>query len=156
MRVLPASACFLATLSLCTAGWAEPISTTVQPLQGTLSINHGKGFLPVKARVAVTSGDRVMVSPRGSAMVVYADGCKVDVKPGTVMAIAPLSPCASGSYAQANTCDNPAYRDTHPLICPVGFFWEPVAFVAVGAGVIAAAAASSVSSTPAIIFPVSP
>jgi hypothetical protein len=32
--------------------------------------------------------------------VVYDDGCKVDVQPGAVMTVAPLSPCASGSYAQ--------------------------------------------------------
>jgi len=41
-----------------------------------------------------------MVSPDGSANIVYADGCKSIVQPGAVMTIAPLSPCASGSNAQ--------------------------------------------------------
>lgn len=40
-----------------------------------------------------------MVGPGGAATVVYPDGCKVDVQPGAVTTIAPLSPCASGSYA---------------------------------------------------------
>jgi hypothetical protein len=40
-----------------------------------------------------------MVAPGGGATVVYDDGCKVDVQPGAVTTIAPLSPCASGSYA---------------------------------------------------------
>jgi hypothetical protein len=41
-----------------------------------------------------------MVGPGGAATVVYGDGCKVDVQPGAVTTIAPLSPCASGSNAQ--------------------------------------------------------
>jgi hypothetical protein len=45
-------------------------------------------------------GDSIMVGPGGSATVVYDDGCKVNVQPGAVTAIAPLSPCATGSNAQ--------------------------------------------------------
>jgi hypothetical protein len=41
-----------------------------------------------------------MVAPGGTATVVYDDGCKVAVQPGSVTTIAPLSPCASGSSAQ--------------------------------------------------------
>jgi hypothetical protein len=44
-----------------------------------------------------------MVGPGGGATVVYSDGCKVDVQPGAVTTIAPLSPCASGSYADTNS-----------------------------------------------------
>ncbi len=43
-----------------------------------------------------------MVGPGGAAMVVYEDGCRVTVQPGAVATIAPISPCASGSYAQVN------------------------------------------------------
>jgi hypothetical protein len=77
-------------------------AATVQPVQGTLSINQGQGFSPVNGPVAGNVGDSVMVVPGGAATIVYDDGCKVDVQPGTVTTIAPLSPCASGSYAQAN------------------------------------------------------
>jgi hypothetical protein len=41
-----------------------------------------------------------MVGPGGTATVVYSDGCAVNVQPGAVTTVAPLSPCASGSYAQ--------------------------------------------------------
>ena len=41
-----------------------------------------------------------MVAPDGAAVIAYADGCTVDVKPGTVETIAQLSPCASGASAQ--------------------------------------------------------
>jgi hypothetical protein len=76
------------------------LAATVQPLQGTLSINQGQGFAPVNGRADASVGDSVMVGPGGYATLVYDDGCKVDIQPGAVATVAPLSPCASGSYAQ--------------------------------------------------------
>jgi hypothetical protein len=75
------------------------LAATVEPAQGNLSINQGQGFQPVNSRLDANVGDSVMVAPGGAATVVYDDGCKVDVQPGAVTTIAPLSPCASGSYA---------------------------------------------------------
>src|SRR5271166_4334858 len=77
----------------------------IQPGLGDLTINQGQGFKPVASRTDANVGDAVMVSPGGSATIVYDDGCKVDVRPGAVTTIAPLSPCASGSNAQ--TYNNP-------------------------------------------------
>lgn len=88
----------LATL-LSTSSWAA----SIEPGQGSLTINQGQGFQPVNNRIDANVGDFVMVAPGGSATVVYDDGCTVNVQPGAVTTIAPLSPCASGSYAQDNT-----------------------------------------------------
>jgi hypothetical protein len=79
-------------------------AAVVEPGYGDLTINQGQGFKPVTSRVSANVGDSVMVGPGGAATVVYEDGCKVDVRPGAVMTIAPLSPCASGSYAQNPNC----------------------------------------------------
>ena len=86
--------CF--AMLLATPTWAA----SVQSGQGSLAINQGQGFQPINGRIDANVGDSVMVSPGGSATVVYDDGCKVDVQPGAVTTIAPISPCASGSYAQ--------------------------------------------------------
>ncbi len=75
-------------------------AAVVQPGVGDLTINQGQGFKPVTTEVNANVGDSVMVGPGGSATIVYEDGCKVSVKPGAVVSIAPLSPCASGSNAQ--------------------------------------------------------
>ncbi len=75
-------------------------AATIEPIQGDLSVNQGQGFQKVDSRIDANVGDMVMVSPNGSATVSYPDGCHVNVQPGAVMTIAPLSPCASGSYAQ--------------------------------------------------------
>lgn len=73
-----------------------------------------------------------MVGPGGAATVVYDDGCKVDVQPGAVATVAPLSPCASGSNAQEQPwqCRPDQYHD-----CGVNWaFWAVwlggVAFIA--------------------------
>jgi hypothetical protein len=79
---------------------ASSWAATIEPGQGNLSVNQGQGFQPINNRVDANVGDSVMVDPGGAATVVYSDGCKVDVQPGTVTTIAPLSPCATGSYAQ--------------------------------------------------------
>ena len=78
-----------------TPSWAA----VVEPGYGDLTINQGQGFKPVTSGTNANVGDAVMVGPGGSATVVYDDGCKVNVRPGAVTTIAPLSPCASGSNA---------------------------------------------------------
>jgi hypothetical protein len=85
----------------CTVLAASPAwSAVLEPGFGDLTINHGQGFKPVTSAANANVGDSVMVGPGGSATIVYEDGCKVDVRPGAVMTIAALSPCASGSNAQ--------------------------------------------------------
>jgi hypothetical protein len=97
-------------------------AATIEPGQGDLSINQGHGYQPVTGRLNANVGDTVMVGPGGAATVVYDDGCKVNVQPGAVTNIAPLSPCASGSNAQNNSDD--------------GNTWGAVAFGVATAGVL--------------------
>lgn len=80
--------CFLLVASPC---WAA----NVQPVQGNLYINRGQGFQPVAGPVDANIGDSVMVAPGGIATIIYPDGCKFGVQPGTVTTIAPSSPCTS-------------------------------------------------------------
>lgn len=77
-------------------------AAVIEPGVGDLSINQGQGFKPIVGSTPANVGDTVMVGPGGSASVVYEDGCKVNVKPGAVTTIAPLSPCASGSRADSD------------------------------------------------------
>ena len=77
-------------------------AATIAPVKGDVSVNQGQGFKKLDAAFEAKVGDAVMVSPGGSAKVSYADGCAIELKPGAVMVIAALSPCASGSYADEN------------------------------------------------------
>ena len=95
MRPFLSAVCIGSAMLLVSSSWAA----TIEPGQGNLSVNQGQGFQPANGRVEAKVGDAVMVSPDGAATIVYADGCKVNVRPGAVATITPLSPCASGSYA---------------------------------------------------------
>ena len=77
-------------------------AATIAPVKGDVSVNQGQGFKKLDAAFEAKVGDAVMVSPGGSAKVSYADGCAIALKPGAVMVITALSPCASGSYADEN------------------------------------------------------
>ena len=107
---------------LCGAeSWAATQTATLEPIQGDLLINHGKGFEKVVAsKIEVKVGDSVMVDPGGIAKVTYADGCQANVKPGAVMIITKLSPCASGSLAADLT---PVYK-AKPAETPPAFWCE--------------------------------
>jgi hypothetical protein len=88
--------CIGCAILIASPSWAA----TVVPAAGDLTINQGQGFKLIKGGMNANVGDSVMVGPGGAATVVYEDGCKVNVQPGAVATIAPLSPCASGSNAE--------------------------------------------------------
>ncbi len=95
-----------------------------------------------------------MVGPGGSATVVYEDGCKVDIRPGAVTTIAPLSPCASGSNAQNyNRC--PIGSDGRPHCDDDWGWWIGGILLAAGIG-IAAWRASESNGTTTEVKPASP
>jgi len=95
MRGLLGVLCIGGSFLLASTSWAA----TVQPVNGEVSVNQGQGFKKLDSAFEAKVGDAVMVSPGGSAKVSYADGCAIALKPGAVMIITELSPCASGSYA---------------------------------------------------------
>jgi hypothetical protein len=142
-------------------------AAVVQPGLGNLTINQGQGFKPVTSGATANVGDSVMVGPGGSATIVYEDGCKVDVRPGAVLTVAPISPCASGSNAQiAPDCkrwpDGQWYwigpnGERHPCEPPNDWVGPTIAAILAGAGFgIAAWRASEGNGTTTPIQPASP
>ena len=114
-------------------------AAVVQPGFGDLTLNQGNGFKPVTGAANANVGDSVMVGPGGGATIVYEDGCKVDVRPGAVMTIAALSPCASGSNAQG-----PPYYpgckigpDGRPYDCGPDWVGVTIAAILFGGGLAA-------------------
>ena len=94
MRLLLAITTFVLAVSI-----ASPSSAAMlEAIAGQVSVNRGSGFQPVSGVVNVEAGDAVMVSPGGSARVIYADGCPINVSPGSVTRVAAVSPCQA--YAQ--------------------------------------------------------
>ena len=98
-RHLLGALCFASAVLLSGSSWAAS-AATVDPSQGDVLVNRGKGFTQIRRPVKVHAGSTVMVGPNSSAVIAYNDGCTDNVEPGTVKTVARLSPCASGSSAQ--------------------------------------------------------
>lgn len=81
-------------------GTTSCFAAIVEPGQGNLYISSGQGFYPVNGRIDAEVGSRLMVSPGGSATVLYPDGCTVTIQPGEVTTIAASSPCTNPYSAE--------------------------------------------------------
>jgi len=77
-------------------------ATTVNVLSEKVLINRGGGYAPIGGAASVNPGDMVMASPSGSAEIVYDDGCRKKVDPGSVVTISGPPPCTGGA-AQSQT-----------------------------------------------------
>jgi hypothetical protein len=80
--------------SLVASPWAY--AATVNATVGQVLVNRGQGYKQVSGSTEAGPGTTVVANPGSSAQVVYPDGCTVTVNPGSVYAIAPQSPCATG------------------------------------------------------------
>ena len=134
---------FSCAMLLSSSTWAA----SLQPGQGDLTINQGQGFQPVNTRVDANVGDYIMVGPAGGATLTYDDGCVVNVPPGMVATVEPISPCASGSYAQAAGSGEGQWNMTAN-----GWVWVAAGSTlaaAIAAGVYYSTTSSNTNQTPA-------
>src|SRR6186713_1832570 len=65
------------------------LAATVHVTGGQVFLSHGEGY----RRLSGSAQAR----PGGSGQIVYPDGCKVEVLPGTVAIITKQSPCGGGA-----------------------------------------------------------
>src|SRR5688500_19480005 len=103
--MLPRTIIFAAVSLLCVAA-AE--AATVQVLNGPVYVNRGQGFQAISGVAEAVPGDVAMAGAGGSGQLVYDDGCKVDIAPGSTVAVQERSPCKRGgapwfNYALAAT-----------------------------------------------------
>ncbi len=83
----------------------------IHPVRGEILVNVGEGYRPIAGVVELKPGDAAMVGSRGLGQLIYADGCRVDVVPGSVVWIRARSPCT------ANASPAPS-RDPEPALEP--------------------------------------
>jgi hypothetical protein len=110
-----------ATLGVGVLTTTPSFAATVEPLHGQVSINRGDGiFRPISSALQATIGDLIIVSPNGSARIIYPDGCAVEVKPGEVVPIMALSPCKAPSDLTSNPSNDFTVGTTLALGAAVG------------------------------------
>ncbi|HZP65448.1 MAG TPA: hypothetical protein VFB32_04005 [Rudaea sp.] len=76
---------------------------SISSAHGSVLINQGSQFVPAGVGDHLASGDRLMVPRDGAAEIVFSDGCKYSVKPGTMITVPSVSTCAGGVISPINT-----------------------------------------------------
>jgi len=73
-------------------------AATLDSVTGQVAVNRGDGFRLVEGTVQTGAGDLIKAGPSGSANLIYADGCVVKVKPGSLLRVSAKSPCKATYY----------------------------------------------------------
>lgn len=95
------------------------LAATVTPGLGQVFVNRGQGFQPLAGPSEANPGDQLMVSPGGTATVLFGDGCSMNLQPGGVMTVSSVSPCAS-PYAQQEPPPPQQTPDLNPWLFGAG------------------------------------
>ena len=80
-----------ALLSMATAARAD---ATLTPMEGGVLVSKGQGFVRMTQPTTLKLGDRAMVAQGSRGKISFPDGCAVDLRPGAVQIVGPVSPCA--------------------------------------------------------------
>ena len=91
MRSIGLAVTALAIVGMTTAAFADAVVT---PVDGSVLVSHGQGFVRQAQTVDLKIGDRVMVAQGSRAKITYGDGCAVDLLPGAVQIVRTASPCS--------------------------------------------------------------
>jgi hypothetical protein len=73
-------------------------AASLSGVQGEVLVNAGQGLKPVTGAANLKAGD-IVIAQKGSAKLIYPDGCTINIDPGASATISEKSPCA----AQAST-----------------------------------------------------
>jgi hypothetical protein len=95
-RYRPAFRYFVTTTSILALN-VNAFAATVSQIVGPLQVNTGSGFHQVTGSTEVAAGGSVIVAPGGKGEILYSDGCRIPVTPGSLAVVAPVSPCAQGA-----------------------------------------------------------
>ena len=75
----------------------------VGSLKGDVLVNKGAQFVPATDGDSLAPGDRVLVPRDGGGEIVFRDGCKLQVKPGTMVTVPEASTCVGAVAVVQNT-----------------------------------------------------
>jgi hypothetical protein len=88
---------YLIVVSAALALNAPAFAASVTAIEGgDIQVNTGSGFHRISGSAQVAPGGSVMAGPGGKGEILYSDGCRTPVSPGSISVVAPVSPCAQG------------------------------------------------------------
>ena len=121
-------------LALLSAVSAARADATLTPVEGGVLVSKGQGFSRVTQVTALKTGDRAMVAQGSRGKITFPDGCAVDLRPGSVQIVGPVSPCARAQGGNQGrdcvTARNPEERTA--LGCDVVGYGTAAAVILLG------------------------
>jgi hypothetical protein len=132
-------------------------AAVLQDVQGEVRVGRDKGFAQVQGSTELLPGDRVKVGRKGSARIVYPDGCSVPVGANSYSRVGAHSPCSFKAVVGDPLAGNPEALCDPILGCPEGGV-PPWVFAGLGVGVfggigVALATTTGPSSPPPPFIP---
>lgn len=89
MRAGLGAVLLIASFLVCSAAQA----ITVKAVEGEVLLSRGSGYEPIPGTAQAKVGDSVWAGEFGSGQIIYANGCVVTVRPGSVVSVEPQSSC---------------------------------------------------------------
>lgn len=74
-------------------------ATILSASDGTVHVNRGKGFVSVSVGAGLQAGDRVRTR-KGSATILYDNGCSVAVGPHQIVVVTSEPPCGAAAFGE--------------------------------------------------------
>ena len=75
---------------------SPPPLVTATQVEGSVQVNTGNGFAPLREDQVLQPGDRVMAMGGGEATLTFSDGCKLEVEEETIVTVPEESTCTGG------------------------------------------------------------
>lgn len=130
-RLRPA---FLATF--CVLAVQAAVAATLTHQSGDVLVNLGSGFQPLTVPAEIPPGTQMMVRPGGSAFMKFANGCEIQVGPGSVWVVPQKPPC--GELRKSSTEPaNGTPKDGPPPPAPGNATWFVTPLIVAGGGAAA-------------------
>ena len=130
-RVLLATALALGMVGV---AQANPVAI-VYKMHGKVMVNQGQKFIPAKAGMPLSVGDRILVMAGSDASIEYGNGCTLSMVPNSSLTVTPDCKNAQALAAtqQGNTAAmDPSHTDYTPYILIGGI--AAVALIAAASG----------------------
>jgi len=71
-------------------------NSTMEQMQGQVSVNQGKEFSPAKSEMRLRPGDRIMTQAESAATIVFDDKCRLSIGASKLVTVPDQSVCACG------------------------------------------------------------
>ena len=91
---------FAFTAATAAANTDAGTNATLSNVNGNVSVNQGKEFVPAQVGMHLNAGDRVMVPDNGLASIMFDDGCRFDIAAGKIVTVPAKSACGGDKVAQ--------------------------------------------------------